>query len=232
MGMKFVPERDLEYPVIATHKFYYSWIKKNLRRKDKILDIGCWTGPLEHLLVKEDCEVTGIDIEDEPLKVARKNFPKFKFYKKSIIDGRPFNKEKFDKVLFFMVIEHIPPGTEEVALKNINKVLKKNGMIFLSTMANNPLSFLGDPAFVFGHRHYSKARLNGLLKKTGFSVKEVNYNGGIFNILYAFLLYFFKYVLRKSEPKGGLMDKLMSLGYKNNGFAEIDIRAQKVRDIN
>lgn len=229
--MKFVPERDLAYPVIETHKFYFSWIKKNMKSRDKILDIGCWTGPLEHLLSREDCEVTGIDIEDEPLKVAKKNFPKFKFFKKSIIDGPPFEKSTFDKVLFFMVIEHIPPKTEETALKNINKVLKKGGMIFLTTMALNPLSILGDPAFIFGHRHYSRKKLEGVLKKAGFEVKEVNYNGGFFNIVYTYLLYFFKHVLRRGEPRGGLMDKLMGLGYKNNGFSEIDIRAEKIREV-
>lgn len=228
--MKFVPERDLAYPVIATHKFYFSWIKNNLNKGDKILDIGCWTGPMEHLLSKEDCLVTGLDIEDEPLKVARKNFPKFRFFKKSITDGPPFSNEKFDKALFFMVIEHIPNNSEETALKNINKVLRRGGMLFLTTMAQNPLSILGDPAFIFGHRHYSRNKLQKLLRKAGFELREVNYNGGVFNILYTYLLYFFKHVLKRQEPRGGLMDKLMNLGYKNNGFSEIDVRAEKIKE--
>lgn len=231
MGMKFLSKRDLANPVIATHRYYYSWIKPYIK-KAKILDIGCWTGPMEQLLEKEDCSVAAIDIENEPLLYAKKRFPKMKFIKASIVDRIPFRKNEFDIVLFFMIIEHIPKGTELEALKNINRVLRKGGSLFLTTMNNSFRSCIFDPAyFLVGHRHYNKNQLGGLLRESGFSTEEVYYNGGFFMIVYTWLLYFFKHVLRRREPYGKLMDKLIALDYQNRGFTEIDIRAVKLKEI-
>lgn len=230
--MKFVRERDLSDPVVVTHRHYFSWIKPYIRNA-RILDIGCWTGPMEQLLEPEKCEVTGIDIEEEPLKVVRKRFPHFKFYKRSIIEQKPpFNKNSFDIVLFFMVLEHIPKGTESRALCNINKVLGRGGSLFLTTMDSNFVSNITDPAyFLAAHRHYSKKHLEYLLKENGFKLAEVRYNGGFYTIFYTWLLYFFKHILRTREPRGKLVDALMERDYRNKGFTEIHVRAIKVREI-
>lgn len=231
MGMKFVEERDLGNPVIATHRHYLSWIKPYIKNK-KVLDIGCWTGPMEKLLKRENCQITAIDIEDEPLKLARRRFPGMRFIKASIIDSIPFRKNEFDVVLFLMVIEHIPKGTELQALENINRILKQGGNLFLTTMNSNLFSNLFDPAyFLVGHRHYSRTHLEKLLKSAGFKTQEVRYNGGFFTILYTWFLYFFKHILRKPEPRGKLIDKLMAFDYRNRGFTEIDIRAIKIREV-
>lgn len=231
MGMTFVKKRDMADQVIATHRYYFSWIKPYINRK-KILDIGCWTGPMEQLLEKEDCNVAAIDIEDEPLTYARKRFPQLRFVKASIVDDTLFWKNEFDVVLFFMVLEHIPKGTEEMALININRVLKKGGSLFLTTMNSSFIACLFDPAyFLAGHRHYSKEELANLLKKAGFRVQEVHYNGGFFMIFYTWLLYFFKHILRRREPYGKLMNRLIALDYRGHGFTEIDIRAVKVKEL-
>lgn len=228
--MKFVLNRD-ENPLVPGHYYLFNWIKPYIKKKTKILDIGCWSGPLEELFVKEDCHVTGIDIEEEPLEYARKRFPTFHFVKASVTDQLPFKKKSFDIVLYFMVIEHIPKGTELQSLIHINKVLKPHGHLFINTMNNSVLSNLLDPAYFFGHRHYDKDQLIDLLEKAGFTVKEVKYNGGFFTTLHIFLLYFFKHILRQREPRNNLLDKLMELDYKEKGFTEIDIRAEKTASV-
>jgi ubiquinone/menaquinone biosynthesis C-methylase UbiE len=231
MGMKFIKDRDLGNPTTATHRHYLSWIRPYIQKK-KVLDIGCWVGSIETLLSKENCDVTAIDIEGDPLKVARKRFPRMRFVQSSIVEGTPFKKNKFDVVLFFMVIEHIPHGSELTAMININKIMKKKGNLFLTTMNSHPISNLFDPAyFLTGHRHYSKKHLTELLELAGFEVKDVRYNGGFSMILYTWLLYISKHILRRPEPKGGLMDKLMAMGYNNKGFNEINIQAVKMREI-
>jgi len=231
MGMKFVESRDLQDPVIATHKFYFSWIKPFIKKK-KVLDIGCWTGPMETLMATVNSTVTAIDIEEDPLKVARKRFPKMRFVKTSILENTPFKKNEFDVVLFFMVIEHIPLGSELAVMRNINKITQKGGNLFLTTMNSNFFSNLFDPAYLLtGHRHYSKKHLTELLNLAGYDVKEVNYNGGIANIAYTWMLYFCKHVLRINEPKGGIMDKWLLSNYNNKGFNEINVRAVKVREV-
>ena len=230
-SMKYVSNRDESDQVVPGHKYLVEWIRPFIR-KSKILDIGCWTGPLETLLEKEDCKVSAIDIEEEPLVYARKRFPKMTFKQASLVEKLPFKKDEFDTVLYFMVIEHIPVGTEELAFQNINRVMKKNGNLFLSTMHSSILSNLLDPAyFITGHRHYSEEHLTRLLKKTGFQVKEVYFNGGWFTTLHIWMLYFFKHILRRKEPRGWFMDMLMAFDYRNRGFAEIEIRAVKKKDL-
>lgn len=231
MGMKFVESRDTLDPVMPYHRYYIKLLKPYLTKK-KILDIGCWTGPIESILENENCHVTGIDIENEPITFDKKRFPKFRFVKTSILEKSPFKKNEFDVVIFSMVIEHIPQGTEQLALQNINKLLKKGGKLLLTTMNSHPLSNLFDPAyFLTGHRHYSKKHLESLLQKAGFSVKKVTYNGAFNMIFYTWMLYFFKHILRRREPRGDWVDAMIAKDYKGKGFNEIDILAEKTREL-
>lgn len=227
--MKFIKKRD-KNPLVPGHYFLFNWVKPFIKKKTKILDIGCWTGPLEILFEKTEAAVTGIDIEDGPLKYASKRFPQYRFKNVSIIDKLPFKDGEFNIVLFFMVLEHIPRGSELVALRNINKVMKKGGRLCMNTMNSNVLSNLLDPAYFFGHRHYSEKHLRDLLSLAGFKVEKITFNAGFFTTAYIITLYFFKHVLRRAEPRG-IFDKLMELDYKNRGFAEIDIQAIKVAHI-
>lgn len=229
--MKYIKSRDSLNPIGPGHIYIINWIKPYIQKK-KILDIGCWTGTLEQLLKKEKCKLTGIDIEEEPLKVARKKFPQYSFKKASVSEPLPFRKNEFDVVLYFMVIEHIPLKSETTAFKNINKVTKKGGYLFMSTMNDQPLSKLFDPGFFLtGHRHYSKYTLELMLKKSGFKIVEVKYNGGFYTALHMFLLYFFKHILHRNEPKNKTLEKLVARDYRDRGFSEIHILAQKTRDI-
>lgn len=228
--MKYVSKRD-NNPVVPGHEYIYRWVKPYLKKNHRLLDIGCWTGPLESLFEKDECHITGIDIDDEPLSFSRKKFPRYTFKKASVIEKLPFHKNAFDIILYFMVIEHIPKGAELKSLININRVLKKDGQLFFSTMHDNFLSNLLDPAYIFGHRHYSKKDLESMFRKSGFKIESVKYNAGFFTTLHIFLLYFFKHVLRRNEPRNKILDWLMTQDYKDRGFVEIDIRAKKVKEV-
>lgn len=224
--MKFIMKRD-KNPLVPGHYYLFNWIKPFIKQNTKILDIGCWTGPLEILFNDTDANVTGIDIEDAPLKYATKKFPKFRFKNASIINTLPFHNNEFDIVLFFMVLEHLPKGAELTAFRNINKVLKRGGLLCMNTMSSNILSNVLDPAYFFGHRHYSEKHLRELLSLSGFKVEKITYNAGFFTTAYIITLYFFKHILKRGEPRG-IFNRLMELDYKNRGFAEIDIQAVKI----
>ena len=228
--MKFVAKRDSRSVVVPGHNFLFNWFKPFISGK-KVLDIGCWSGPLEELMKDENCEVVGIDIEDAPLKVAQKKYPMFKFLNHSIAEEIPKKIGPFDVVLYFMVIEHIPKGSELSSLININKSMKKNGLLFMNTMNDTFLSNLLDPAYFFGHRHYKKKNLTRMLKKAGFKIEEIHYNAGFYTTGHMLMLYFFKHVLRRKEPRSRFFDSLMKRDYRNKGFAEIDILARKVATV-
>jgi len=228
--MVFKNNVDAMAEVGAGYKWLFNWIKPSLNRK-RVLNVGCWTGVLEKLLIKSNCTVTGIDIEENALRAAQKEFPRYKFVKASVVEPLPFKKSHFDVVLFFMTIEHLPKGTEMIALKQLNKVLKKSGILYLSTMNSNLLSKLCDPVYFFGHRHYSLKHLETMLAKSGFTTQEKFTHGGVGIIVYTYLFYFYKHILRKTFYSN-IIDKWMSQEYKKrNGFLEVKIKAQKVRDV-
>lgn len=225
--MKFQKNVDEQAHLGAGYKWLFSWIKPYISKKE-ILNAGCWTGVFEKLLYRVNCNLTGIDIEQDAISFAQRKFPRFKFIKASVISPLPFKKNSFDIVFFFMTIEHIPTGTERIALKNIYKVLKKNGILFLSTVNNNPVATLTDPAFYFGHRHYSLSQLQKLLEKVDFEIEEGFVHGGFSIIAYTYLFYFFKHIFGRTFYSK-LLNSWMAREYKSRkGFMEIKIRAVKI----
>lgn len=175
---------------------YIDYIKSK-----KILDAGCGEGNFEYLIKQKriSCEIIGIDSKEKSLREARKNLPSFKFLKASLLEKLPFKKQEFNTIVMFDVIEHLPKGSEKKALKQLNRVLKKGGYLIVSTMHSTHLNFL-DPAWYFGHRHYSKDELSSLIVKAGFKVRKINLIGDFWWELDTILLYVSKYIFRKEYP--------------------------------
>jgi len=208
------------------HKFYFSFSKEYLRG-GKVLDLGSWTGPYTTLIYDLAKEITAVDIEEEALRVLKKNLPNVKIIKAES-DNLPFKDGKFDVVTFWDVIEHIPVGSESATLSEINRVLKKGGILFLATVQKNFWSNLLDPAYYLaGHRHYTEGQLTQMLKNSGFRVEEIKKTGTFFNSLYAWAFYFFKHILRIKMPTVPYIERKMERDFSSPGFIQIAIRAKK-----
>lgn len=209
------------------HKFYFSFSKDYIGGK-KVLDIGSWTGSYETLIYDLAKEITAVDIEEKALKVLKKNLPKVKCVK-AYSNKLPFKKDTFDIVTFWDVIEHIPVGTESETLREINRVLKNGGYLFLATVNKNFWSDLLDPAYYLaGHRHYTRDQLLKLLKDSGFKSEEIRLGGSFFSSLYALTFYFFKHILRMKMPTISYIERKMEEDMQSPGFIQIAIRARKV----
>src|SRR3989339_1296602 len=63
-------------------------LKKKLKPESKILEIGTGTGAIGALLIKHGFDVTGIDIDEEMIKIAKKSFKLFGNHNKVfVMDG-------------------------------------------------------------------------------------------------------------------------------------------------
>jgi len=108
-----------------------------------ILDIGCGGGLLSEELAKEGGIVTSIDASEKTILVAKNHAKESKLnidYQCTTLEEYTKKvKKKFDFIICFELIEHVPDPKE--LLTNINSASKKNSKVFLSTINRNIQSF-------------------------------------------------------------------------------------------
>jgi len=98
-----------------------------------LLDLGSSTGIIAHELSKNFKIVVGIDIDQEGINFAKKNFKK-KNLKFQLADAMklPFKNSSFDVVICAHVYEHVPNAKKLMA--EIHRVLKPNGACYFAAV--------------------------------------------------------------------------------------------------
>jgi ubiquinone/menaquinone biosynthesis C-methylase UbiE len=215
----------------ARLKFSLKFVKDSDINNKKILDIGCGFGWFEYNVLKKQVkEISGIEISKEDLKAAKEINDKRLTLKVGGALKIPFNDNYFDTVVAWEVIEHIPKKTEGKMFKEISRVLKKNGVFYLSTPYDSLLSKYLDPAWwLIGHRHYSKKRLKEFGENYGFNVKEIYTKGGFWNLVNLLDMYFSKWIFRRAAFFDKEINEKVDVEYKGNrsGFMGIFVKYEK-----
>jgi ubiquinone/menaquinone biosynthesis C-methylase UbiE len=95
----------------------------------RILDLGCGVGTgLVKLGVTESDEVTGVDIDDEALVIAKQRFPERAFFV-GAAENLPFTNASFDRVISNVALPYMDiPKT----LLEIHRVLAPGGQVWMS----------------------------------------------------------------------------------------------------
>ncbi len=222
-SMEYKPITDEKIVANYQHHFVIEHFKEDFKNK-KVLDAGCWTGPLEKGLVEKKIKtkLTGIDENKDALSVARRNFREFNFEECQLMSANSAfikkHRSEFDTVIFLDVIEHLPKGGEGKALKFFYKILKPGGRIIVSTMSSHPFNFL-DPAWFFGHRHYRLRTLKEIFEGSGFELEEVQRIGNIWWDIDLLKLYFYKHALRKKYQTSDEMYEKIYRGLEKTSIA-------------
>lgn len=139
---------SLDGPMKTLHEINptrHKWITDNIGEKSaKILDIGCGAGILAESLAKSAHLVTGLDISDKLIKIAKSHAEieslKIKYIAQNIDDFAPSNTESFDYVTCLELLEHVEDPEKFIAAAA--HCCKKNGKIFFSTLNRNLKSWL------------------------------------------------------------------------------------------
>jgi 2-polyprenyl-6-hydroxyphenyl methylase/3-demethylubiquinone-9 3-methyltransferase len=110
----------------------------------KVLDVGCGGGILSESMAARGADVTGIDMGEAPLQVARLHL---------LESGHQVNYERipverlarerpgaFDLVTCMELLEHVPDPSSVV--NACAQLVKPGGQVFFSTLNRNPKSFL------------------------------------------------------------------------------------------
>lgn len=125
------------------------FIKDNTDIKNKkILDIGCGAGILSVELAKQGANVTGIDLAKQAIMTAKLHvLDKHKddnlnidFQNIALDKLVETSDAKFDIITCMEMLEHVPYPNQIIA--DASKLLNDNGIIFLSTLNRNLISYL------------------------------------------------------------------------------------------
>ncbi|MGB0473756.1 MAG: bifunctional 2-polyprenyl-6-hydroxyphenol methylase/3-demethylubiquinol 3-O-methyltransferase UbiG [Porticoccaceae bacterium] len=112
--------------------------------EQKVLDVGCGGGILAEALAQRGAQVTGIDMGDAPLGVAKLHQLESGLsidYQKSTAEDFAKNHENaFDVVTCLEMLEHVPDPSSVV--RACAQMVKPGGHVFFSTINRNPKAFL------------------------------------------------------------------------------------------
>jgi len=137
------PEGEFR-PLHEINPLRLDWIRRHVTLADaKIVDIGCGGGILAEAMAAANAMVTGIDMAEGPLAVARLH----QHESDAQIDYRQATAEelaaaeagKYDVVTCLEMLEHVPDPASIII--SASRLLKPDGVLFLSTINRNPKSF-------------------------------------------------------------------------------------------
>lgn len=141
--------------------------------KDKdVLEIGCGNGFGGYLLNKLGPKsYVGLDVMEEQIEIARRNYPQYKFIVQDATALNQFADASKDVVIIFGVLHHIPEWRK--VIDEIVRVLKLDGSLFLEEPRGLDIKFF-DFFFRWGHpdSDFGLRALEEHLMSRGFQFKK------------------------------------------------------------
>ena len=122
-----------------------NYIDQRIRMAEKrVIDVGCGGGILAESMATRGAQVTGIDLSEKPLNVAKLHLletgQKVVYRLISAEDMAAEQPAQFDAVTCMEMLEHVPdPQSTVVACATM---AKPGAWVFFSTINRNPKSFL------------------------------------------------------------------------------------------
>ncbi len=179
---KEIDEEGMEtLKAISEANKFNEWMYQSIKPhcKGRILEIGSGIGNISEFFLRQDAEIYLSDIRDNYLDFLVKNYTgkAANIIKMDIVDP-DFDDlyseyiGTFDTVFALNVVEHIKD--DELAIKNIAKLLKKDGNAVILVPAFNSLYNSFDKALEH-YRRYTKKTLNKNFISANLSIRKSNY---------------------------------------------------------
>ena len=138
-------DRESEFkPLHEINPLRVNWIDEHIALAGKkVIDIGCGGGILSEAMAQRGAQVTGIDMGEAPLSVARLHLLESGLE----IDYRQITAEamaeeapeQFDVVTCLEMLEHVPDPAS--VIQACCALVKPGGQVFFSTINRNPKAY-------------------------------------------------------------------------------------------
>ncbi|MDX3907532.1 MAG: bifunctional 2-polyprenyl-6-hydroxyphenol methylase/3-demethylubiquinol 3-O-methyltransferase UbiG [Pigmentiphaga sp.] len=139
------PESEFK-PLHAINPLRLEWISQVVHGlgNKTVLDVGCGGGILAESMAARGATVTGIDLAEKSLKVAKlhslESGIKVEYRNISVEQLAAEQPASFDIVTCMELLEHVPDP--ESVIRACATLVKPGGHVFFSTLNRNPKSFL------------------------------------------------------------------------------------------
>jgi 2-polyprenyl-6-hydroxyphenyl methylase/3-demethylubiquinone-9 3-methyltransferase len=138
------PEGDFR-PLHEINPLRLDWIRQSSQLAGRrVVDVGCGGGILTESMADSGATVTGIDMAEGPLTVARLHQVEsglavdyLQTTAEELADQRP---GEFDVVTCLEMLEHVPEPYD--VIRSCRTLVKPGGDVYLSTINRNPKSFV------------------------------------------------------------------------------------------
>ena len=157
-------------PIKAIEKFL-----TYLPAKPAVLEAGCGAGWESTVFVERGANVTGVDISEGLLDVARKRNPAVEYHRANFLE-LPFPYASFDGVWSHASLVHLEKIEDvEEALREFFRVLKSGGYLYVYVKAQagkEKTAVVADSLSKHERffRYFTSEELSGLLTEAGFEI--------------------------------------------------------------
>jgi len=135
-----------------------------------ILDLGCGAGiPTAKFLAERGIKVTGIDLSETMLNLARENVPNANFIKMDM-NHLKFAENTFDGIISVYALFHVPREKHLEIFRKAFEIMKPRGIFMINIgihESEGTSRFFGVPMF---WSNFSPKTTLELVKKAGFSI--------------------------------------------------------------
>ncbi|WP_261986951.1 class I SAM-dependent methyltransferase [Actinomadura sp. HBU206391] len=150
------------------------WLIDRLPPGGRVLDVGCGTGaPTARRLSEAGFEVTGIDISEVMLELARRNAPRATFLRLDMVDVDE-SLGTFDAIVGFFSVLMLSRMEIPMLLRRFRDLLVPGGIFLLSMVEEDldeaPVAFLGHPVRVSA---YPRGVLGSTVARAGFEILDL-----------------------------------------------------------
>lgn len=145
----------------------------------QILDVGCGSGRDAEYFTAKGFRVTGVDLSEKLLEIARQRVPQAAFYKQDIRSLR-FPPLSFDGIWACASLLHLKRHEVPIVLNNFFQLLTPGGILFIMVKEGKGEADVAEELSSHLSRHFTyfqQQELKDLVKDAGFEdIEQYTYN--------------------------------------------------------